>query len=110
MKLEFPEVILLLGGCVVGALVGAAFGFIQTAAQDRYRRLQESGRLHNAATIIPGSMRRIALLLVALVTIQIAFPMLFAKEGMQWLVSAGIVIGYGWTLVRQAPRRQLYRS
>ncbi len=109
MKSDVILVILLFGGFAIGAVVGMAFGSIQAAAHDRYRRLQQHNRLTNVATIIPGSLRRIAFLLVALVSIQIAFPMFFEREGMQWVVSAGIVVGYGLALLRQASGRQMSR-
>jgi hypothetical protein len=109
MKADMTVVLLFSGGLVLGLIVGFVFGSVQSAALDRHEQLQKSGRLRSAGAIVPGSFRRVALLLLSLVAIQLACPMLFAKDGGQWIVSAGVVLGYGGALLRQAAHRHTYR-
>ncbi len=108
MKADVTVILLLLGGLILGAIIGLIFGLAQSAALDRHQQLQKTGRLSNAGAIVPGSLRRVALLLLSLVGIQLFCPILFEEEGMQWIVSAGVVLGYGWALHKQAGSRQAY--
>ena len=89
---------------IIGAIVGFAFGKIQHLAQQRYLKRQTAGNLKSGGNIIPGSMQRVALFLIVLVLIQIGLPVLFTGN-IQWLVSAGVVLGYGWTLLQQLRKR-----
>ena len=91
-------------GFVSGAAIGYAFGLIQDVAYRRYLRLEKEGKFKNGWSIMPGSGQRVAGLLLALVLVQIVCPLLFV-DGMQWLVSAGVVIGYGWVLFVQMRHR-----
>jgi membrane protein implicated in regulation of membrane protease activity len=54
--------------------------------------------------VMPGSGRRVAYLLVALVLVQIVCPLLFTN-GVQWWVSGGLVAGYGVVLYWQLRQR-----
>ena len=54
---------------------------------------------------MPGSMRRTAYLLLALVLVQLVCPMLFT-DGTQWWVSGGVVAGYACMLFLELRRRQ----
>jgi hypothetical protein len=54
---------------------------------------------------MPGSMRRVAFLLVALVLVQFVCPLLFVGAS-QWCVSGGVVLGYGWVLFRGLAQRR----
>jgi hypothetical protein len=98
------NLILSLAGLVVGALVGLAFGAIQNAAALRNEKRQEAGKLGTGWAVMPGSFRRVAFLMVALALVQIGMPMLFTAES-QWMVSAGVVLGYGFMLFLQFRRR-----
>jgi uncharacterized BrkB/YihY/UPF0761 family membrane protein len=86
-------------GLVVGAVVGFTFGTIQNAAFRRNEGRRLAAGEKSGWSYIPGSMTRVALLLIALVLIQVFLPMLF-NGNFQWVVSAGVVIGYGWSLFR----------
>ena len=90
---------------VLGGTIGLGFGLLQTAAQRRYRRRQESGGLKTGWTLVPGSMSRVAYLLIALVIVQVVSPAMFAGGG-SWWVSAGVAIGYSALLGRQLYRRR----
>jgi hypothetical protein len=96
--------IILFFGLLVGGLIGAAFGAVQNAASLRNEKKQEKGILRSGWAIMPGSMTRVAFLMIALVLVQIGIPMLFTGE-IQWIVSAGVVIGYGWKQYLQLRRR-----
>ena len=91
-------------GLVVGGLIGLAFGAVQNAAALRNENRQEAGKLRSGWAIMPGSMRRVAFLMIALALVQVGMPMLFTSES-QWLVSAGVVLGYGFMLYLQFRNR-----
>lgn len=84
---------------LLGSAVGFGFGALQNAALLRNKKREESGKLRNGWTLIPGAGGRVAVFLLVLVTIQILCPLLFEGPIAQWLVSAGVLLGYGWTLV-----------
>src|SRR5882672_11371062 len=90
---------------VIGAAIGLAFGKLQNFALRQHQRQVETGEFKNPWRIMPGSGGRVALLLIALVLIQIVCPMLFA-DGTQWWVSGGLLAGYGWTLFQQLRHRR----
>jgi len=90
---------------VVGAAIGFAFGRLQNFALRQHQRQVETGELKSPWRIMPGSGGRVALLLIALVLIQVVCPMLFA-DGTQWWVSGGLLAGYGWTLFQQLRHRR----
>jgi positive regulator of sigma E activity len=89
---------------IAGTILGLAFGYIQETAWRRYQRQQREGNFHNGWAVMPGSMSRVAYFLVAMVLVQIVCPMLF-KDGCQWWVSGGVVLGYGVMLYRQLRER-----
>jgi len=85
------------GGFILGGAAGYAFGLFQNNAREKNRKLREQGKF-SAGALVPGSMTRIVLLLLVLAGFQIAFPSLFNSGPVQWLISAGVVLGYGWAL------------
>jgi hypothetical protein len=89
--------LLTITGLIVGGLIGLAFGAVQNFALHRNEKRQEAGQLKSGWMVMPGSLTRVAFLMIALVLVQIGMPMLF--EGIsQWMVSVGLVLGYGWML------------
>ncbi len=94
-----------LAGLAAGGLIGVGFGMVQDLAWRRNQQLQQAGDLKSGWAVMPGSMRRVAYLLVALVAVQIFCPMLFT-DGVQWWVSGGVVAGYGAMLYRQLRLRR----
>ncbi|HTR80712.1 MAG TPA: hypothetical protein VMM58_03710 [Bacteroidota bacterium] len=104
------NILIPVGGFALGGVAGYAFGAFQTAARERNRRLQNGGQLKSNWLIMPGSMTRIALLLILLTSFQLIFPFLFAENGIQWVVSAGVIVGYGWTLLQQIKHRSTYSA
>ena len=94
------------GSVILAIAVGFAFGAIQSAALARHRNLQKRGKLNSAWTIAPGAMRRTGFFLLALAVIQVACPIFFTDgRVLPWMVSAGVVVGYGWTLLQQLRHR-----
>jgi enoyl-CoA hydratase/carnithine racemase len=89
---------------IAGALIGLGFGIVQHAAYLRYQRKQQIGQFNNGWAVMPGSMRRVAYLLVALALVQFFCPLLFAGN-CQWWVSGGVVLGYGTMLYKQLRER-----
>jgi MFS family permease len=94
-----------LGGLVAGGIVGVAFGVIQSAAQRKYELRQRRGKSTSGWLVMPGSFTRVAFLMIALVIVQVLLPSLFLSN-IQWLVSAGVVLGYGWILFQQVHRHK----
>jgi Ca2+/H+ antiporter len=92
--------LLSVAGVLVGCLIGFVFGTLQNAALARNKKRQEKGEFKAGVAIMPGSFGRVALLLIVLMVVQIVCPMLF-EGNIQWLVSVGVILGYGWTLLRQ---------
>jgi hypothetical protein len=85
---------------LVGGCIGYGFGLVQARALRRYEKMQAGGKLKHYANVMPGSMSRVAMLLVVLVLVQVVCPVLFAG-GTQWWVSGGVVAGYGYHLYQQ---------
>lgn len=100
MHITLTDILRCLAGLVAGGLIGVGFGLLQSAALRRNHRLEQTGQLKSGWAVMPGSMRRVAYLMIALALVQILCPMLFVN-GTQWWVSAGVVIGYGAMLARQ---------
>ncbi len=94
------EALLTVGALIIGGVVGLLFGLIQNNARLQNKRLNETGKLRSGWLIMPGSFGRIAILLIVLALIQVGVPIFF-KGSIQWLVSAGILLGYGWTFVKR---------
>jgi len=85
---------------IAGGAIGFMFGFIQNLALRRNERRQASGSLNSGWAVMPGSGRRVAYLLIALVLVQIVCPLLF-QDGTQWWVSGGVCAGYACAMVRR---------
>ena len=58
---------------------------------------------------MPGSMNRIAMLLIILVAMQLVAPIFF-KGNIQWILSAGVLLGYGWTFAKQLRAHANYHN
>ena len=110
MKTSLQQILLPICGVILGGVIGFVFGSIQKAALERHRKFQKEGDLKSGWAIIPGSMGRTALLLAILGAVQLACPMFFDGSNIQWMVSAGVVIGYGWTLLQQLRRNEFTRA
>ena len=87
-------------GLAAGGVIGLAFGQLQQAALRRNEQRERDGALKSGWSLMPGAGVRVAYLLVALALIQLVCPLLFT-DGTQWVVSAGVVLAYGWTLYTQ---------
>jgi len=98
------EILRITTGLGAGALIGYAFGLLQNAALRHHQRLEQEGKLKSGWSLMPGSGARIAYLLCALLVVQLICPLLFTG-GTQWVVSAGVVLGYGWMLFIQLRQR-----
>jgi hypothetical protein len=104
METQLINLALSLAGLILGGAIGFGFGKIQNAAMLRHEKKQQSGALKSGWAVMPGSMSRVAFLLIALAAVQILCPIMFAGN-IQWLVSAGVVLGYGWTLYTKLRHR-----
>lgn len=104
MSLTFFDLLRATAAIAAGGIIGLAFGVLQQAALRRNETRQRSGQLKNGWMVMPGSGARIAYLLIALALVQFVCPLLFV-DGTQWLVSGGLLAGYGWTLFTQLRHR-----
>ncbi len=104
MNNAFLIILLTVAAIILGGAIGFLFGTIQNAALLRNKKRQENGSLKNGWSIMPGSFSRIALLLIVLIIIQVTIPMLF-QGNIQWIVSLGVLLGYGLTFVKQLKQR-----
>jgi hypothetical protein len=93
-----------LAGLAVGGLIGLGFGLLQQAALRRNKQLQDEGGLSSGWTVMPGSFRRVAYLMIGLLLVQIICPLLFVG-GTEWWVSSGLLVGYGLVLFQQLRKR-----
>jgi hypothetical protein len=84
----------------LGALLGYGFGLVQLRALRRYEKRQAAGKLKYQIGMIPGSLTRVAMLLIVLALIQVPCQMLFSDGSTPWWVSGGVVLGYAY-LIRQ---------
>jgi len=105
---ELTKVLWVTTALLAGGIVGASFGAVQNAALRRNQKLQQTGKLPGSWIMMPGSMRRVAFLMIALALVQLVCPLLFSN-GVQWWVSAGVVCGYAYILVSQL-RESLARN
>lgn len=76
-------------GIILGMIIGAAFAGLQLLAARRNETVgnQLPGWILRQ---VPGSMGRVALLLMALVAVQVLFP-----AANKWWLSGSLVIAYG---------------
>ena len=100
MSIQFLDLIRDLVGSAAGGVIGYAFGLLQQAALRQHEQQERDGKLRNGWSIMPGSGAHVAYLLIALALVQLVCPLLFV-DGTQWIVSGGVVFGYGWTLFRR---------
>jgi|ERR1035437_5605603 hypothetical protein len=100
MLIQLMDVIRPLAALLSGGVIGLGFGWVQNLALQRNEKRQQSGGLNSGWLVMPGSMSRVAYLLLALVLVQILCPLLFV-HGSQWWVSAGVVAAYGALLFRR---------
>jgi hypothetical protein len=105
MAIQLMSTFLILLAFASGGAIGYCFGIIQNLALRRNERKQRSGALTNGWSVMPGSATRVAYLLIVLVAVQILCPLLF-KDGTQWWVSGGLVMGYGYVLFRRLMQRK----
>ncbi len=106
---SLQETALLIAALVVGGVIGNLFGSTQNTALAHNRRMQENGRLRNGWMVMPGSFGRVALLLIVLVLVQLLAPALFEGNA-KWLVSVGVILGYGWSLLKHLHQRAEERA
>jgi hypothetical protein len=105
MLTQFMSTFLMFVAVAAGGAIGYFFGVIQNRALRRNELRQQDGRLSSGWAVMPGSGTRVAYFLIVLVAIQFLCPLLF-KDGTQWCVSAGVVMGYGYVLYRRLSQRR----
>jgi hypothetical protein len=104
MQIQLMSTVWSLLAVLAGGLIGISFGILQTRASRRNQQLEQTGKLNTGFAVMPGSMRRVAYLVVALALVQLVCPLLFTNH-CEWWVSAGVIGGYGAMLFTQLRRR-----
>ena len=104
MQIQLMTAVWSLLAVLAGGIIGVSFGMLQTKAWRRNQQMEQSGKLNTGFGVMPGSMRRVAYLVVALALVQVVCPLLFTNH-CEWWVSAGVVGGYGAMLLIQLRRR-----
>ena len=104
MQIQLMSAVWSLLAILAGGLIGVSFGMLQTRAGRRNHQLEQTGKLNTGFAVMPGSMRRVAYLVVVLALVQLICPLLFTNH-CEWWVSAGVVGGYGAILFTQLRRR-----
>jgi hypothetical protein len=107
--MQLMDVIRPVAGLLVGGGIGLGFGWIQNLALRRNQKRQQSEGLPSGWAVMPGSMSRVACLLLTLVLVQALCPLLFVG-GSQWWVSAGLVAAYGALLFRRLGQRKGHQA
>jgi membrane protein YqaA with SNARE-associated domain len=105
MQPHLIDLLIAVCGLLLGGVIGFTFGSLQQAALHRNRKRQQGQDAAVAMTFFSGSLRRTGFLLMVLVAVQVACPMLFEGALAPWIVSAGVVVGYGWTLLKKPARK-----
>ena len=77
-------------GILLGLIIGSAFAWLQLRAARRNELLQQQQQPTGALHQVPGSMGRVAFLLMALVAVQVFFP-----HADKWSLSGALVVAYG---------------
>ena len=101
MNQETMYTILSISGLLTGVAVGVTFGMFQHRALLRDQKQQETKGVQKRRLVVPSSFRRIFYLVITLLVIQIVCPILFKESAIQWIITAGIIVGYGWTLLKR---------
>jgi hypothetical protein len=110
MTTDLLHTFLPVGGFTLGAMIGFGFGSFQDAALRRNQRAQESAHHESGWVVLSSSMQRITFLLIVLMAIQLACPIFFAGETLPWVVSAGVVVGYGVKWLKKQRARTSYSA
>ena len=97
------------GGFILGIFISCGFGLIQDSAFVFHRRLSRIDNLANNWAGLSGSSARSMFLLEMLTLFHVAWSIIFGNNGIRWLVSAGVVLGYAWTLVQQSRQKTFDR-
>ena len=109
MQLTFTDLTAIVLCLIAGGMIGCSFGMIQERARRRHEKLAQAGTLKENFGAMPGSMRRVGYLLIALALVQLVCPLLFTSAR-QWWVSGGVIAGYGYILYRQLRERLAHPS
>ncbi len=98
--MEALTLIIPAAGLILGIGFGCGFGIIQGESFE-HTRLGKMDRLASGWAGISGPLARSIFLLVMLTFFQTAFTLLFGNNGLQWILSSGVVLGYVWMLVQR---------
>ncbi len=97
------------GEFIFGILLGGAFGVMHDTTLAMNKIFARIDQLASDWAAMPGPLARSTFLLVMLTQFQVTFTLLFGDNGFQWIISAGVVLGYALTLLQEFRQRSRYR-
>ena len=81
-------------GVVLGVLIGGVYAALQLSALRKNEQRQKQGDPIRVGGMVPGSMTRVALLLVALVLVQVVVPNELKTTKFYWSLTISLGLTY----------------
>ena len=81
-------------GVTLGVVIGGAYAAWQLAALRKNEQRQREAGAPSLAGMVPGSMLRVALLLIALVVVQIVVPAEYKTQNFYWSLTISLAVTY----------------
>jgi hypothetical protein len=81
-------------GVVLGVLIGGAYAALQLSALRKNELRQQQGEPVRIGGMVPGSMTRVVLLLVALVLVQVVVPAEKKTTNFYWSLTISLAVTY----------------
>ena len=106
-RMETKVLIFPAAGFFAGVFLGWVFGSIHDVKFIVHGMLRRFDEFAVGWVALPAPFARSIFLVVMLTWFQTAVALLFDDGGIPWIMSAGVLLGYAWTLVRQIHRRVL---
>jgi hypothetical protein len=97
-------------GAVLGVFIGGVYAALQLSALRKNEQRQQQGEPVPVGGMVPGSMLRLALLLVALVLVQVLVPNERKTNKFYWSLTIGLAVTYSvpffWKLKDMLSRKK----
>jgi L-asparagine transporter-like permease len=81
-------------GVVLGVLIGGVYAVLQLSALRKNEQRQQQGEPVRIGGMVPGSMTRVALLLMALVLVQVLVPNDKKTTSFYWSLTISLAVTY----------------
>jgi len=81
-------------GLVLGIVIGGTYAWLQLSALRKNEQRQQQGQPIRMGGMVPGSMTRVALLLMALVLVQVVVPNELKTTKFYWSLTISLGLTY----------------